>query len=703
MPGGLLQIASSGIQDIYLTKNPEITFFKKIYRRHTNFSIETKEINIDQIVNYGDSFFINIPKNGDLIYRSYVKVELPSLKFDDSYINNEEYKNLKSNNLSNLNLEKNKWKKEYDSLLSFSEVQIIFYQKVKTLLKSQDVTYDNITDQTLILKNSYYSNLRSVVFLIDEDIKDKIDIISYVSKLNMSFGTEDNDENNTITIETFLSNIEILYNNIIKQLTYYFSNFIYYKKKYESLNMGLIEYAWINNIGHHYFTDFNVELDGQIIESYSNDYLNIFNSHNLKDNETDNYNELIGNVDSLNKLSSSKKTYDIYIPLIFWFNRSSTNALPIVSMKHSEVTINIKLNEITNLVYFYDYVKEYENLLILYLPYISHNIINNNNPESLWDSNYNVQRSDIDNVEYLNRERIYIYKFNKLTKELLKLKFSNLSDSDLDTFFNNYSSDTNKYFLSKLDWINFRNNSESNSDSSVIKICKNINLYKSPYFADENFLLSQIPRPNITFLTEYIYLDELERNKFASNNLEYIVNLPSQITTNIPNTEYFTTDIDLLKPSKDLIWFIKCNLSKNGLNKFSFKDPNILNSCLFFDEKIVSDMKFTVHDLQLIDFDKGENLYLYSNKYHKLNSTNNNILFYYSNFSLFPEEDQPSGTINFSVVKGKNIQIKINKSFLSNYFDTKYNINSQNLELVFINRNYSLLNFNKGKGTLVYY
>ena len=62
MPGGLLQIASSGIQDFYLTRNPEITFFKKIYRRHTNFSIETKEINIDQIVNYGDSFFINLPK-----------------------------------------------------------------------------------------------------------------------------------------------------------------------------------------------------------------------------------------------------------------------------------------------------------------------------------------------------------------------------------------------------------------------------------------------------------------------------------------------------------------------------------------------------------------------------------------------------------------------------------------------------------------
>ena len=91
MPGGLLQIASSGIQDFYLTRNPEITFFKKIYRRHTNFSIETKEINIDQIVNYGDSFFVNLPKHGDLIYRSYIKVEIPSVKLDDSYINNAEY------------------------------------------------------------------------------------------------------------------------------------------------------------------------------------------------------------------------------------------------------------------------------------------------------------------------------------------------------------------------------------------------------------------------------------------------------------------------------------------------------------------------------------------------------------------------------------------------------------------------------------
>ena len=41
MAGGLLQIVASGAQDVYLTGNPQITFFKVVYRRHTNFSMES--------------------------------------------------------------------------------------------------------------------------------------------------------------------------------------------------------------------------------------------------------------------------------------------------------------------------------------------------------------------------------------------------------------------------------------------------------------------------------------------------------------------------------------------------------------------------------------------------------------------------------------------------------------------------------------
>ena len=44
MSGGLLQIVSSGKQDVYLTFKPEITFFKRVYKRHTNFSMELIDI-----------------------------------------------------------------------------------------------------------------------------------------------------------------------------------------------------------------------------------------------------------------------------------------------------------------------------------------------------------------------------------------------------------------------------------------------------------------------------------------------------------------------------------------------------------------------------------------------------------------------------------------------------------------------------------
>ena len=702
MPGGLLQIASSGIQDFYLTNKPEITFFKKIYRRHTNFSIQTNEISIDQQVNYGEMFFLNIPKFGDLIYRSFFKVELPVLKLDDSYITDTEYIQMKNNKLKRMEDKKNMWKKEYDSLVKFSEIQIIFYQKVQRLLKSTDITYQNINNETLTLKNSYNNILQTVVFQIDEDIIDKIDIISYITNLNRKFGSEDNDITNTITYETFLKNITTLYNNIIKQLVYYQSNMNYYKKRYDEISIGKIEYSWIKNLGHHYFSNFNVEIDGQVIESYTSDYFNIYQNHNIKDNELQNYNELIGNIDNVNNLNADKKNSDLYIPLIFWFNRSCTNSLPLVCMKHSEVNLNVTINDLNKIMYFYDFNDEYHKLLILELPYTEHVTLNSTHPMSLWESNNNLSYEDIDKIEYLDRERIYVYYFKKLKKEILKIKYPNLTTSDFDLLFTKYSSN-NDDTMTLQDWISFRVNSEFETNSSLIKVCKNLNYNKSPHFMNETLLVSKISKPKLTFFSEYIYLDELERDKFAKNKLEYVINLPNQITTNINNNPFFTTDIDILKPTKDILWFIRPLLLKNGITKFSQKDPNILNTSLL-NKKIINNFKMMIHDIKLIDFQTNDkNYYLYTTKHNKLNNTTCGLSYYYQSFSLYPEEDQPRGSCNFSVVKGKSVEISLDKQFLDEYFNTDINKNSQEIELIFINRSYNLLKFEKGKGTLVFY
>ena len=79
MGGGLIQIVAYGAQDIYLTGNPQITFFKVVYKRHTNFAIESIEQTFNGSVNFGSTVTCELSRNGDLVNRMYLQVELPGL------------------------------------------------------------------------------------------------------------------------------------------------------------------------------------------------------------------------------------------------------------------------------------------------------------------------------------------------------------------------------------------------------------------------------------------------------------------------------------------------------------------------------------------------------------------------------------------------------------------------------------------------
>jgi hypothetical protein len=71
MGGGLLQLVAYGAQDVYLTGNPQITFFKVVYRRHTNFAIEAIQQTPTGSNSLGSRVSFQITRNGDLIHRVY--------------------------------------------------------------------------------------------------------------------------------------------------------------------------------------------------------------------------------------------------------------------------------------------------------------------------------------------------------------------------------------------------------------------------------------------------------------------------------------------------------------------------------------------------------------------------------------------------------------------------------------------------------
>ena len=91
--GGLLQLVAIGKQDVFLTGNPQISFFKMVYRRYTNFAIESQPMYFDGTANFGQRISCLVPRRGDLLGKIYIDVLLPGLTLNDasntpvSYVN----------------------------------------------------------------------------------------------------------------------------------------------------------------------------------------------------------------------------------------------------------------------------------------------------------------------------------------------------------------------------------------------------------------------------------------------------------------------------------------------------------------------------------------------------------------------------------------------------------------------------------------
>ena len=76
MGGGLMQLVAYGAQDVYLTGQPQITFFKVVYRRHTNFSVEPIQQTFQGAAEFGRTVTCNVNRNGDLITSMYLVAKI---------------------------------------------------------------------------------------------------------------------------------------------------------------------------------------------------------------------------------------------------------------------------------------------------------------------------------------------------------------------------------------------------------------------------------------------------------------------------------------------------------------------------------------------------------------------------------------------------------------------------------------------------
>ena len=77
---GLLLLVSIGKENLYLSGQPEITYFKLVYKQHTNFSIETIPQYFKTEPDFSRKLTINISKNADLLNKIYLNIQLPEIQ-----------------------------------------------------------------------------------------------------------------------------------------------------------------------------------------------------------------------------------------------------------------------------------------------------------------------------------------------------------------------------------------------------------------------------------------------------------------------------------------------------------------------------------------------------------------------------------------------------------------------------------------------
>jgi hypothetical protein len=676
MAGGLLQLITSGMQDVALTYNPEITFFKKKYKRHTNFSLEIKEVYTLQQADYGNKVNFNL-ENADLIHRCFIQIDIPNLIFDDTNINNNNYLIWKGDTLQRINNDVLLWQTQYINFKNYVNIELLLYQKLLVLFLSDNVTLNSLKETVIRFNNTYKTQKNLYINLIDIIIFNKINMSGYILDIQQLLSYDKVvSNNNYISIYTIKDVLKQQNNSIYEYLNYYHSNWKENQKKYDNLNSGNINFAWTQYLAHYYFTQFELEIGGQVVESYSNDQFHIYQEHHLEEEQINNYYKMIGHIPELytfDNLGTSTKT--LLLPLSFWFCKNAGASLPLVAMRNTGVSINLSINTLKNILYFVDWEDEFNKLCILTLPYTG--TINKQLNYSKYEFNLN--------------NKTITYTLRNLNYTALSIIYSQLIDSDINFIINTFG---NNEILETNEWIIFKNSLSNHSN-----LQNKLGGYH-PYI-DFNYLLNLVPKPKIKLLAEYVFIDDVERSKFAGSKLEYVIESFQENIFDIYNLPLYDGNVAIDRPNKYLKWFVQPKIFLNSLSEYGKTYPYLYNFDKYFKNNIFNKQIITLEQVELLRSNFDNAYYKLVTSYKSLNRTLPDGIYFY-NFSLYPEETQPSGTVNLSIIKEKKFRYEMNGAFLKEYFNSPLNPNQLGLQLKILSMSYNFFVIENGIGRLIF-
>lgn len=495
MAGGLIQLVAYGTQDLFLTHDPQITFFKVVYRRHTNFSLEPIPQNFLHTPDFGKRVTCVLSRNGDLIRKIHVVITLPAIP------------------------------------------QFI-------------------------------------------DTNQEVDPIN--------------------------------------------------------------KFAWVRRIGYAIINTVEIEIGGELIDRHYGDWLNIW--HELTIPNRINLDKIIGDVTELTSFTNGKQSYELMVPLQFWFNRIAGLALPVVSLQYNPIKINLELSALKN--------------CYILAPTDTINIDNsfvNFIPNEYLTQTVNGVTSLARFIYYdIINQTLYISRISP--NGFLSVTASNPSTIQTHTQQQSilYAQNPNGTYVNAQYFIygltsGFRAMPKINA-VEIAEVNNSVNF-------------NNITLQDCFLLVEYVFLDDEERVRFSQARHEYLIEQLYYNGSETINGLHQSFKVGFTQPCKELIWVSQLNLALNTrINDiFNYSDSLILgaNGNSIGNNIITSETilfngfeRITMRDSAYFD-----QIQIYQNHRHNPNS----VINVYA-FALHPESHQPSGTANLSKIDNVNLKVSVNST-----------------------------------------
>lgn len=304
--GGLLQLVAQGKQDVFLTGNPQITWFKMVYRRYTNFSVESQAIYFDGTPDFGKRLTCVIPRRGDLLGPLLLELTLPQVKYKESTF---------------VDVDGNATTASFTGSISGTTLTVTAMSTGSApILVGMYLTTGGVTALTRITSVGSGSGGTGTYFV----------------SISQTVGSTEI----TATSKTY----------IVKDVN--------------------DTATYVTNLGHAIIEEVSIEIGEQEIDKQTGEWMHIWSKLTTQPGVQAGFNDMVYNYANGveppstqpvldNSVSIGGSTYQygavkLYIPLQFWFNKNPGLYLPLLALQYHPIRINLKLRPLSQLIKFYD-------------------------------------------------------------------------------------------------------------------------------------------------------------------------------------------------------------------------------------------------------------------------------------------------------------------------------------------------------------